>query len=113
MTRTLALLAASCAAVFATVTPAAAGPAAISAADDPCPTGNVCVYPIQGQPVLVPHGGSATFPAGTRATVANRTTITYCVAGQVLFSVPAGGTVDEIRLVTAVAPQPPGGACLH
>lgn len=110
--RTLAVLFATAAAVAVTAVPAHAadtGPAVPA-----CATGFVCVNPSGAPQILIPEGKARDFPGGVKATLANRTKLTYCVAGGSFnFSVAPGGTVTDFRDIRAVGPMPTGGACLH
>lgn len=110
--RTLAVLFATAAATAVTALPAHAadtGPVVPS-----CATGYVCLNPSSGPQILIPEGKGQDFPGGIKATIANRTKLTYCVGGGSFnFSVAPGGTVTELRDIRAVGPMPPGGACLH
>ena len=114
MTRTrraFAVTLAVAAATVVTALPARAdgGPRTTAA----CPVGYLCIEPAKGvRPILVKEGESRQFPGGlAAASLANLTTVTYCVTGSLNFDLPSGSTSDRLTTVTGVAPM--GGACLH
>lgn len=109
MKRALTLALAS--AALATAIPAGAASAAPTAAAA-CEKGFVCVYPVTGtSPILIPEGQKREFKGGIKATIANGTSLSYCVSGELHYSLAPGAEVDIVRTITATAPNP--GACLN
>ncbi|MGW0709306.1 hypothetical protein ACWD4G_25685 [Streptomyces sp. NPDC002643] len=79
-----------------------------------CWSGYLCIQQQLGSQVLmVRQGEQMTFSPAVPATeVTNMTSVTYCVLGGLNYALPSGGTQTWDSTVSAVAPMPPGGACL-
>jgi hypothetical protein len=102
------ILAAAGGLATAAVLVAAPAPATAASAEPVpiCPSGNVCLAPTDGGPVvLVPAGESQEFdPALKVDWIANSTKLNYCIGGDFSFGLPPGELSDMDQFVELVVP---------